>query len=98
MRNHAGIFRIGSAFGITIPGVVEYRRQKPKKNEIQIFWRIRVENFAFKFNLRHFLEARKVKTLSFFPLRTVFQFFETRKSAGSGTYPLFLRLEFTQII
>lgn len=55
----------------------------------QTFDGIRLEHFAFKFDLRHFLETRRVKTLSFFPLKTVFHSLKQENRLDQGPYPFF---------
>lgn len=57
--------------------------------KFQAFYGIRLENFAFKFDLRHFLNAVKVLALPDFASKRIFGFFRTAKTQGAGAYTLF---------
>ena len=61
------------------------------------FCGIRLENFAFKFDLRHFLEASKVLTLPFFAFKKIFGFFERKNCRKQGPTPLFPPRIYTNI-
>ena len=70
-----------------------------KKMEFQTFGGIRLKNFAFKFDLKHFAEIVKAKTLPFFVFppkadqpraeKKYFPVSKITKPTRTGAYPLF---------
>ena len=57
--------------------------------KFQTFRGIRLKNFAFKFDLRHFFESAKAKTLPLFSFKRLFRFFKTPKTPEAGAYSPF---------
>ena len=71
--------------------------------EFQTFGGIRLENFAFKFDLNDFFEAVKVKTFAFLASKKYSQLFKTKMLEAGAYSPFFSsnlheNLQITKII